>query len=40
MTAQAMKGDQEKCMEAGMNDYISKPVKQENLYKIIEKWAV
>lgn len=39
MTAEAIKGDREKCIDAGMNDYISKPVKPANLYQIISKWA-
>ncbi len=38
MTANAMKGDREKCIEAGMDDYISKPIKREIVYKILEKW--
>jgi len=37
MTANAMKGDREKCMEAGMTDYISKPIKREIVYSILEK---
>lgn len=37
MTANAMKGDREKCLEAGMTDYISKPIKREIVYSILEK---
>jgi len=39
MTANAMKGDREKCLEAGMDDYISKPVDQEKLRNAIGKWT-
>ncbi len=38
MTANAMKGDRERCLEAGMNDYISKPVKLQELEDALEKW--
>lgn len=38
MTANAMKGDREICIEAGMNDYISKPIKRELVFQILEKW--
>jgi CheY-like chemotaxis protein len=38
MTANAMKGDRERCIEAGMDDYMSKPIKRETVYKILEKW--
>ena len=39
MTANAMKGDREQCLAAGMDDYISKPVHSVHLYAIIEKYA-
>jgi len=39
MTAYAMKGDQEKCIQAGMDDYLSKPVKKETLLAKIQKWT-
>ncbi|MCD6346935.1 MAG: response regulator, partial [Bacteroidales bacterium] len=37
MTANAMKGDRETCLAAGMNDYISKPFKADELKKTLEK---
>jgi signal transduction histidine kinase/ligand-binding sensor domain-containing protein/CheY-like chemotaxis protein len=40
MTAASMKGDREKCLEAGMNDYIAKPIKRESLYQAIKKWVL
>jgi CheY-like chemotaxis protein len=38
MTANALKGDREICIEAGMNDYIGKPVRFETLESIVSKW--
>jgi two-component system sensor histidine kinase/response regulator len=37
MTAHAMKGDREICLEAGMNDYLTKPIKRDAVYAMIEK---
>ncbi len=39
MTANAMKGDDEKCFEAGMDDYIAKPIDPSLLQDKIERWA-
>ena len=37
MTANAMQGDRERCLQAGMNDYVSKPIKPAELYAAIER---
>ncbi|KAF9146887.1 hypothetical protein BGX30_005097 [Mortierella sp. GBA39] len=38
MTACVMPGDREKCLASGMNAYLSKPIKKEELCSILEKW--
>ncbi len=38
MTANAMKGDREKCLEAGMDDYISKPINRQEFTKVIKQY--
>ena len=38
MTANAMQGDRERCLEAGMNDYLSKPISPRALADVLEKW--
>lgn len=39
MTANAMNGDKEKCLEAGMDDYISKPLIKDKLFEVLERFS-
>ena len=39
MTANAMQGDRERCLAAGMDDYISKPIRAREFYGVVESWA-
>ena len=38
LTANAIKGDKEKCIEGGMDDYITKPINRDLFFKVIDKW--
>jgi signal transduction histidine kinase/ActR/RegA family two-component response regulator len=39
LTANAMEGDKERCLQAGMDDYIGKPIQVDNLREILQRWA-
>jgi CheY-like chemotaxis protein len=39
MTANAMQGDREACLQIGMDDYVSKPIKMQDLQTILERWG-
>jgi CheY-like chemotaxis protein len=39
MTALALEGDQDMCLDSGMDDYVSKPVKMDMLKTALDKWS-
>jgi CheY-like chemotaxis protein len=39
MTANAMLGDREKVLAAGMNDHVAKPIDVQELYRALSRWA-
>lgn len=39
VTANALLGERERCLEAGMNDYLSKPFQAEQLVAVVKKWS-
>ncbi|MDY6920165.1 MAG: response regulator [Pseudomonadota bacterium] len=38
ITAHAMEGDRQKCLDAGMDDYLAKPLRKDTLYSVVERW--
>ncbi|CAN5386592.1 hypothetical protein BH10BDE1_BH10BDE1_22610 [soil metagenome] len=39
LTANAMEGDRERCIDAGMNDYLAKPIKKSDLANVLRRWT-
>ena len=39
MTAHAFSGDREKCLDCGMDDYLSKPIEVSDIYRVIENYS-
>jgi signal transduction histidine kinase/DNA-binding response OmpR family regulator/streptogramin lyase len=40
MTADVMKEDRQKCFDAGMDDYIAKPIRRDTVFQMVKKWAM
>jgi signal transduction histidine kinase/DNA-binding response OmpR family regulator len=40
MTAGSIRGDREKCLESGMDDYIAKPIKRDTVFKVLKHWVL
>lgn len=38
VTANAVRGDRDKCLKAGMDDYVSKPIKNESIMQVMERY--
>jgi CheY-like chemotaxis protein len=40
LTANALNGDREKCIDAGMDDYMTKPINREKVFKCLSQWLI